>query len=201
MFPEIAEDKNALKTVQSKFFKDVYNLTLARDKGPRLYLYLFAVDPSRYLKLLDFSLPEAEDPDAKEEVSVSAEEKAEEAPAEDVFVKQPAPVKEQIGLDDFAKLDLRVCKVLSAKPMRKTNKLMKITLHDGMGERVIVSSIAGEYEPEQLVGKKIVVLINLEPHKFGNEYSNGMLLAPVNEDGKCKVLFAPDGAEIGSCVH
>ena len=201
VFPEIAEDKNALKTVQSKFFKDVYNLTLARDKGPRLYLYLFAVDPSRYLKLLDFSLPEAEDPDAKEEIPVSAEEKAEEAPAEDVFVKQPAPVKEQIGLDDFAKLDLRVCKVLSAKPMRKTNKLMKITLHDGMGERVIVSSIEGEYEPEQLVGKKIIVLINLEPHKFGNEYSNGMLLAPVNEDGKCKVLFAPDGAEIGSCVH
>ena len=201
VFPDIAEDKNALKTVQSKFFKDVYNLTLARDKGPRLYLYLFAVDPSRYLKLLDFSLPESEDPDAMEKVSAPPEEKEEEAPAEDVFVKQPAPVKEQIKLDDFAKLDLRVCKVLAAKPMRKTNKLMKITLHDGMGERVIVSSIAGEYEPEQLVGKKIIVLVNLEPHKFGNEYSNGMLLAPVNEDGKCKVLFAPDGAEIGSCVH
>ena len=118
-----------------------------------------------------------------------------------MFVSSPAPVKGQIALADFEKLDLRVCKVLAAKPMRKTNKLMKITLHDGMGERVIVSSIAGEYAPEDLTGKKIVVLINLEPHKFGNEYSNGMLLAPVNEDGKCKVLFAPDGAEIGSCIH
>ncbi len=200
VFPDKAEDKNALKEVQSKFFKDVYNLILARDRGPRLYLYLFAVEPARYLNLLDFSLPEAEDPDAKEEEK-PAEVKEEKEEVKEVFVSSPAPVKGQIALADFEKLDLRVCKVLAAKPMRKTNKLMKITLHDGMGERVIVSSIAGEYAPEDLTGKKIVVLINLEPHKFGNEYSNGMLLAPVNEDGKCKVLFAPDGAEIGSCIH
>ena len=200
VFPEIVEDKNALKTVQSKFFKDVYNLILARDKGPRLYLYLFAVEAERYLRLLDFSLPEAEDPDAKEEEKTEpVEEKKKEG--EDVFVSSPEAVKPQVVLDDFAKLDLRVCKILSAKPMRQTNKLMKLTLHDGMGERVIVSSIADEYAPEALIGKKIIVLVNLQPHKFGNEYSNGMLLAPVNEDGKCKVLFAPEGAEIGSCVH
>ena len=200
VWPEKAEDKNALKEVQSKFFKDVYNLTLARDKGPRLYLYLFAVDSSRYLKLLDFSLPEAEDPDAKEEVKAEVkEEKA--APAEDKYVSEAAPFKETIEIDDFAKCDIRVCKVLSAKPMRKTNKLMKITLHDGAGERVIVSSIADQYEPEQLAGKKIIVLVNLKPHKFGNEYSNGMLLASGNSDGTCRVLFAADDAEIGSLVH
>ena len=200
VWPEKAEDKNALKEVQSKFFKDVYNLTLARDKGPRLYLYLFAVDSSRYLKLLDFSLPEAEDPDAKEEVKAEVkEEKA--APVEDKYVSEAAPFKETIEIDDFAKCDIRVCKVLSAKPMRKTNKLMKITLHDGAGERVIVSSIADQYEPEQLAGKKIVVLVNLKPHKFGNEYSNGMLLASGNSDGTCRVLFAADDAEIGSLVH
>ena len=200
VWPEKAEDKNALKEVQSKFFKDVYNLTLARDKGPRLYLYLFAVDSSRYLKLLDFSLPETEDPDAREEVKAEVkEEKA--APVEDKYVSEAAPFKETIEIDDFAKCDIRVCKVLSAKPMRKTNKLMKITLHDGAGERVIVSSIADQYEPEQLVGKKIVVLVNLKPHKFGNEYSNGMLLASGNSDGTCRVLFAADDAEIGSLVH
>ena len=76
--------------------------------------------------------------------------------------------------------------------MRKTNKLMKLTLHDGTGERVIVSSIADQYEPEQLVGRKIVVLVNLKPHKFGNEYSNGMLLAASASDGTCRVLFADD---------
>ena len=200
VYPEAVEDKNALKEVQSKFFKDVYNLTLGRDKGPRLYLYLYAVDPSRYLNLLDFSLPEAEDPDAKEE------EKKEEAPAEakpveDKYVAQPAPFKELIEKADFEKCDLRVCKILSAKPMRKTNKLMKLTLHDGAGERVIVSSIADLYTPEQLVGRKIVVLVNLKPHKFGNEYSDGMLIASGNSDGTCRVLFAADDAEIGSLVY
>ena len=200
VFPDIAEDKNALKAVQSKFFKDVYNLTLARDKGPRLYLYLYAVEPSRYLKLLDFSLPEAEDPDAKEEVKEEVREEKS-APVEDKYVPEAAPFKGIIEIGDFDKCDIRVCKVLSAKPMRKTNKLMKITLHDGAGERVIVSSIADQYEPEQLVGKKIVVLVNLKPHKFGNEYSNGMLLASGNTDGTCRILFAADDAEIGSLVH
>ena len=200
VFPDIAEDKNALKAVQSKFFKDVYNLTLARDKGPRLYLYLYAVEPSRYLKLLDFSLPEAEDPDAKEEVKEEVREEKS-APVEDKYVPEAAPFKEIIEIGDFDKCDIRVCQVLSAKPMRKTNKLMKITLHDGAGERVIVSSIADQYEPEQLVGKKIVVLVNLKPHKFGNEYSNGMLLASGNTDGTCRILFAADDAEIGSLVH
>ena len=203
VFPDKAEDKNALKQVQSKFFQDVYNLILGRDRGPRLYLYLFAVDADRYLRLLDFSLPESEDPDAKEEEPAPAQsaDKAPAAPVEDKFVPEAAPFKQTIGIEAFDACDIRVCKVLSAKPMRKTNKLMKLTLHDGAGERVIVSSIADQYEPDMLVGKKIVVLVNLQPHKFGNEYSNGMLLASTNSDGACRVLFAADDAEIGSLVH
>lgn len=200
VYPDMVEDKNALKTVQSKFFKDVYNLLLARDKGPRLYLYLFAVDAERYLRLIDFSLPESEDPDAvEEEQPVAVEE--EKAPVEDKFVTEAAPFKALIEMEDFQKCDIRVCKIVAAKPMRKTNKLMKITLHDGAGERVIVSSIADEYEAESLIGRKIIVLVNLKPHKFGNEYSNGMLLASGNEDGTCRILFAADDAEIGSIVH
>ena len=188
--------------MQSKFFQDVYNLILGRDRGPRLYLYLFAVDADRYLRLLDFSLPESEDPDAKEEEPAPVEAKeAPAAPAEDKFVPEAAPFKQTIGIEAFDACDIRVCKVLSAKPMRKTNKLMKLTLHDGAGERVIVSSIADQYEPDMLAGKKIVVLVNLQPHKFGNEYSNGMLLASTNSDGACRVLFAADDAEIGSLVH
>ena len=203
VFPDKAEDKNALKQVQSKFFQDVYNLILGRDRGPRLYLYLFAVEADRYLRLLDFSLPESEDPDAKEEEPAPEQsaDKAPAAPAEDKFVPEAAPFKQTIGIEAFDACDIRVCKVLSAKPMRKTNKLMKLTLHDGAGERVIVSSIADQYEPDMLVGKKIVVLVNLQPHKFGNEYSNGMLLASTDSDGACHVLFAADDAEIGSLVH
>lgn len=197
VYPDKAEDKNALKEVQGKFFKDVYNLILGRDRGPRLYLYLFAVDPARYLDLLDFSGEEEkeEEPAAEEAGTAQAAR-----PAEDVYFKEPAPFGAEVELPAFAQLDLRVCKVLAAKPMRKTNKLMKLTLHDGTGERVIVSSIADQYEPEQLVGRKIVVLVNLKPHKFGNEYSNGMLLAASASDGACRVLFADD-AEIGAPIH
>ena len=201
VYPDKAEDKNALKEVQSKFFKDVYNLILGRDKGPRLYLYLFAVDPERYLRLLDFSIPEEEDPDAKAEEPAPAAQPVSAAPAEDKYVEKAEPFGELIEREDFAKCDLRVCKVLSAKPMRKTNKLMKLTVHDGAGERVIVASVAGDYEPDALIGKKIVVLVNLKPHKFGNEYSSGMLLASCNTDGSCRVLFAADDAEIGSLIR
>ena len=197
VFPDAAEDMDRLKGLQSAFFRHVYNLMISRDKGPRLYLYLFAVEAQRYLKLFDFSLPESEDPDAAEEV-VAAEEKPE--TVEEKYVQTPSPVKPQIQLDDFAKLDLRVCKVLSCKAMRKANKLYKIVVHDGMGERTIVSSLADDYTPDELVGRQIVVLVNLAPHKFANEVSEGMLLAAVNEDGTSKVLTA-EGAEIGSDVH
>lgn len=197
VFPDAAEDMDRLKGLQSAFFRHVYNLMISRDKGPRLYLYLFAVEAQRYLKLFDFSLPESEDPDAAEEV-VAAEEKPE--TVEEKYVQAPSPVKPQIQLDDFAKLDLRVCKVLSCKAMRKANKLYKIVVHDGMGERTIVSSLADDYTPDELVGRQIVVLVNLAPHKFANEMSEGMLLAAVNEDGTSKVLTA-EGAEIGSDVH
>ena len=68
VYPDKAEDKNALKEVQGKFFKDVYNLISRARQGPRLYLYLFAVDPARYLDLLDFSGEEEkeEEPAAEE---------------------------------------------------------------------------------------------------------------------------------------
>lgn len=129
---------------------------------------------------------------------VAAEEKSE--TVEEKYVQTPSPVKPQIQLDDFAKLDLRVCKVLSCKAMRKANKLYKIVVHDGMGERTIVSSARRRLHADELVGRQIVVLVNLAPHKFANEVSEGMLLAAVNEDGTSKVLTA-EGAEIGSDVH
>ena len=200
VYPDKAEDKNALKGVQSKFFKDVYNLILGRDRGPRLYLYLFAVDPARYLDLLDFSLPERRIRSAEESKSAEAAAEQPRTPVEDVYF-EAAPFRENRACPTSTSCDLRVCKILSAKPMRKTNKLMKLTLHDGAGERVIVSSIADLYTPEQLIGRKIVVLVNLKPHKFGNEYSNGMLIASGNSDGTCRVLFAADDAEIGSLVY
>ena len=200
VFPASAENMDELKVLQSAFFKHVYNLLISRDKGPRLYLYLFAVESVRYLNLLDFSLPEEQDPDAVEEVAPETAAEIE-VSAEDRYVENPETIKAQVEIEDFAKLDMRVCKVISCKAIRKANKLYKLIVHDGMKERTIVSSLAEDYAAEQLVGKKLIVLINLKPHKFANEISEGMLLASVNEDGASKILTVEDSAQIGSCVH
>lgn len=204
VYPQIAEDMNAIKGIQSAFFKHIYNLIISRDKGPRLYLYLYAVDISRYIKLLDFSVAMADDTEYQEHLAENAKAETvstEESVVEDKFVETVVPIKPTVTMEEFLKMDIRVCKVISCKPVRKTNKLYNIVAQDGMGERQIVSSLAGDYTPEQLIGKKIIILVNLEPHKFGNTISNGMLLAAVNEDGSSNVLTVDDCAQIGSIVH
>lgn len=203
-YPQLAENMNAIKGIQSTFFKHIYNLIISRDKGPRLYLYLYAVDINRYIKLLDFSVAMADDAEYQEHLAEKAKAETastEESVAEDKFVETAVPIKPTVTMEEFAKMDIRVCKVISCKPVRKTNKLYNIVAQDGMGERQIVSSLAGDYTTEQLIGKKIIILVNLEPHKFGNTISNGMLLAAVNEDGSSNVLTVDDCAQIGSIVH
>lgn len=205
VYPQFAEDTNVIKSIQSAFFKHIYKLIFSRDKGPRLYLYLYAVDMNRYIKLLDFSLAMENDAEYQAYLAKQADDSIslteEESIVEDRYVDTAAPVKQSVTIEDFAKMDLRVCKVISCKPVRKTNKLYSIITHDGIGERQIVSSLAGDYTPEQLIGKKIIVLVNLEPHKFGNIISNGMLLAAVNEDGTSNVLTVGDRAQIGTIVR
>ena len=124
----------------------------------------------------------------------------EEAPA----TREPDPVepiKEQVTIDDFAKLDLRVCKILKAEAVRKSHSCLKLTLFDGLAERVIMSSIKEEYSPEQLVGKKIIVIANLKPNRICNVNSQGMLLAATNNACGCKVIFVDDSVPEGTAIH
>jgi methionyl-tRNA synthetase len=91
-----------------------------------------------------------------------------------------APAAEQpaiVTIDDFAKLDLRVAVVLAAERVPKTEKLLKLDLDLGFEKRSIVSGIAQFYEPEALVGKRIVIIANLKPAKIRGVESRGMLLA------------------------
>ena len=97
-------------------------------------------------------------------------------------------------------MDFRVCKVIDCVPVKKANRLLKLTLDDGMGGRQIVSSIREEYEPEQLIGKKIIVVANLKPAKFGGEKSMGMLLAASHDDCGCKVIFVDDSVPCGTAI-
>ena len=195
-------DEKALKTIQGAFFKNVYKLLIDKEKGPRLYLFLFAIDPKRYVGLLDFSYPKTEEEVKLEEVA-KAEEVVE---TEDKHVYGEAdafvPLKENtVSIEDFEKLDLRVCEILKAQEIRKSHSCLKLTLDDGSGEnRVIVSSIKSEYTCEQLVGKKIIVIANLEPARFSGVQSNGMLLAATNGACGCQVVFVPDCVPAGTQI-
>ncbi|MBR7137383.1 MAG: lysine--tRNA ligase [Clostridia bacterium] len=190
-------DEKALKGVQGAFFKNVYRLLLDKEKGPRLYLFLFAIDAAKYLPLLDFSTPKT----AEEEAPV-VEETIEEEPA--VVYGEPdpvAPVKPEIDMDEFSKIDLRVCKVIKCSEIRKSHSCLKLTLFDGEGERVIVSSIKNEYKPEQLIGRKIIVVANLKPARLTGVTSKGMLLAGTNNACGCKVIFVDDAIPEGTAIR
>lgn len=97
----------------------------------------------------------------------------------------------EVTLDDFAKLDLRVATILSAEPVPKTEKLMKINVQIGAEERVIVSGIAKHYTAEELIGRNVIVIKNLKPAKLRGILSYGMLLAASDEEGNLVLADAP----------
>lgn len=103
----------------------------------------------------------------------------------------------QIGIDDFAKVELRTAKILECEPVKKSKELLKIQADDGTDKpRQIVSGISEYYKPDELIGKTVIIVANLKPAKLCGEMSNGMLLAADTADGGIKVLFA-DGMEPG----
>ena len=110
------------------------------------------------------------------------------------------PVKEQATIDDFGRIDLRVCKILKAEGVRKSHSCLKLTLDDGIGERVIMSSIKEEYSPEQLIGRKIIVIANLKPNRICNVNSQGMLLAATNNACGCQIIFVDDSVPTGTQI-
>ena len=100
---------------------------------------------------------------------------------------------EPIAYDDFAKVELRVAKVLEARPHPNADKLMLLQIELGDVQKQIVAGIRQHYTPEQLVGKLIVVVNNLQPAMLRGEASNGMLLAATS--GEKVVLLTPDDPE------
>ena len=187
-----------LKGLQGTFFRNVYKLLIDKEKGPRLYLFLYAIESEKYVGLLDFSYPQT---DAEKAADAPAEETVEEI-VEEVREADPVqPVKPEVTIEDFEKLDLRVCKILKAETVRKSHSCLKLTLSDGLGERVIMSSIKESYSPEQLIGKKIIVIANLKPNRICNINSQGMLLAATNNACGCKVIFVDDAVPEGTVIH
>ena len=109
--------------------------------------------------------------------------------ADDGF--EPAPIADEITIDDFAKVDLRVALVKDCEKVKKSKKLLCLQLDDGFGGRQVVSGIAAWYKPEDLIGKKVVIVANLKPVKLCGVESNGMICAADTPDGAASVFF-PD---------
>ncbi len=112
-----------------------------------------------------------------------------------------APVKENIPFEDFEKLDIRVGLVKACEKIKKSKKLLKFTLDDGSGQdRTILSGIAQWYEPERLVGRRVLFIANLAPRQMMGETSCGMILSAVNYNGDLSVTTTLDEVKGGSQV-
>ncbi|WPC42005.1 methionine--tRNA ligase [Clostridium sp. JS66] len=112
------------------------------------------------------------------------------------------PLKEEITIDDFEKIDLRIAKVLACEPVKGAKKLLKLKVDLGGEERQVVSGIAKFYKPEELVGKNVILVANLKPVKLRGELSQGMILAASTDDDS-KLLTATIESELptGSIVR
>ena len=125
-----------------------------------------------------------------------AKKAAEEAPQQKV-----APQKESCSFDDFLKMDIRTATVLEAERVPKTDKLLKLTIDTGIDTRTIVSGIAEYYKPEEMIGKQICILANLEPRKIKGIESKGMILMAKEENGKMRIVTPEEklgnGAQVG----
>lgn len=114
--------------------------------------------------------------------------------------KVVSPQKETITYEDFMKMDIRIAKVLDAEVVPKTQKLLKLHIDTGIDKRTIVSGIAEYFKPEEVVGRQVCVLVNLEPRKIRGIESHGMILMAQNADGSLRFVQPNDVVNNGSEV-
>jgi len=185
------DDENQMTCESVKTFGGVKPGSMVK-KGEALFP---RIDIAKELELLEAerlaAIAEAEKAAKKEEIPAPADEE------KTVFTQ-----KDLCQFDDFGKIQLVVAKVLKCEKVPKADKLLKSTLKVGDTERIVVSGIAKFYTPEEMVGKKVVLLANLAPRKIRGVESHGMLLCAANaDDSKLSLLTVDsdmeDGCEIG----
>jgi methionyl-tRNA synthetase len=116
-------------------------------------------------------------------------------------LKQPietlhTPMKEEVTFDDFTKMDIRVGTILTAEKVKKADKLLMMTVDTGLDTRTVVSGIAQHYSPEEVIGQKVSILLNLAPRKIRGVESQGMIL--MAEDAEGKLCFVSPTKEMES---
>jgi len=109
--------------------------------------------------------------------------------------------KEETSFEDFTKMDLRVGTIITAEKVAKADKLLQLTVDTGIDKRTIVSGIAKFYKPEEIIGKKVTVLLNLPPRKIRGIESNGMILMAENSKGELSFMSPEKDFEAGSGIN
>jgi len=112
--------------------------------------------------------------------------------------EKAGPAKENIGFDDFTKIDMRTATIIDAEKVARTKKLLKLTLDTGLDRRTVVSGIAEYFEPEKIIGKQVSVVVNLEPRKIKGIDSRGMILMAEDNSGKLVFVSPLDKIDNGS---
>jgi methionyl-tRNA synthetase len=110
------------------------------------------------------------------------------------------PQKDNITKDDFSKIDIRIGTILEAEKVPKTKKLLKLTIDTGIDKRTVVSGIAEFFEPQQIIGKQVCILVNLEPRDIKGIQSNGMIFMAEDTDGRLKFVLPEGKLNPGSIV-
>ena len=120
--------------------------------------------------------------------------------ANEVAEHHAAPIREAVAFDDFTRLDIRVGRVTECTKVPKADKLLQFKIDDGLGGRTIVSGIAKHYAPEELVGRQVCFVANLEPRRIKGITSQGMILSAEGADGRLAVISPEKEVEPGSAV-
>ena len=128
-------------------------------------------------------------------------EKLEQSKKSKVTNPKAKPMKDNISFDDFTKLDIRVGKILAAEKIEKADKLLKLKVDTGVDIRTVVSGIALDYAPEEVVGKSVSILTNLAPRKIRGVESQGMILMAENNDGNLAFVEPSKQIEAGSEIR
>jgi len=115
-------------------------------------------------------------------------------------VAPAVPMKPVIEYDDFSKIDIRIGTILEAEKVAKTKKLLKLKIDTGIDVRTVVSGIAEFFEPADIIGKKVNILVNLAPKNLKGIESQGMILMAEDEKGKLFFVSPDDGCSNGSTV-
>jgi methionyl-tRNA synthetase len=108
------------------------------------------------------------------------------------------PVKENCTYDDFQKMDIRTGTIIEAEKVAKTKKLLKLTIDTGIDKRTVVSGIAEYYNPEEIIGQQVSILVNLEPRELKGILSQGMIMMAQDADGSLKFVTPTAPVKNGS---